>query len=356
MSLLKEETEYALKLKLYRGVGDVTLHRLLDFYPTFKAAYESLRPQKDIETRYQQELENLEKADVYLLSYFDERYPDSLKKIKKSPLLLYVWGNVDALKGDHIAIVGSRYPSTHALLQAEKLAAEYAESGITVVSGLAKGIDTAAHRGSIKKKGKTIAVLGSGFLHLTPKDNEKLAEDLRENGCLLSEFPMDMKATTGTFPRRNRLISGLSFRGVIMVEGGRKSGSLITAQYAQDQGRLVYAMPGLASTPNTSGNHHLLRNGARFLEKASDLEGFESVTTDPSSKELEKKLEIDLNENERYVFEILDFEPLGIDALHQRAQTRSFKLSELMSILTLLEMKGFCRNINGYQFVKSFSN
>ncbi len=347
MKLFPENVEYCLKLKFYKGVGDKTAHDLLRVYETPQEAYHSLKPQLAVEERYQHELNLIERYQAQVLIYSDKAYPNSLKNMDDEPLLLYVLGQLDALKGEHIAVVGSRYPSTHALLKAEKLGQDLARSSVGVVSGLARGIDAAAHRGVVKQGGITLAVLGSGLLHLSPQDNRHLADEIQNKGCVISEFPMDMKASVGTFPRRNRLISGLASRGVIVVEGSTNSGALITANYAKEQGRCVYAMPGLSDIPKTSGNHELLRQGARFLEKASDLEGL------PTSDEGEKKVAmVSLNDQEQFVFDLIDSEPRYIHDLYKVGKKKGLTLPELASILTILELKGVVRQFSGQKFMK----
>ena len=212
----------------------------------------------------------LEKNNVNTLSIEDEGYPECLKHIYDPPQTLFVKGGF--LKQDSlaVAIVGTRHPTVYGRDAAQRIAVECAAEGLTVVSGLARGIDTAAHKGALKAGGRTIAVLGSGILNIYPKQNQQLAEEIAENGAVITEFPVNAKPLPINFPQRNRIISGLSL-AVVVVEAAARSGSLITAHCALEQGREVFALPGLARSVTSQGTHQLLKEGARLVETAQDI-------------------------------------------------------------------------------------
>jgi len=207
-----------------------------------------------------------------LISYLDPRYPAYLKEISTPPPLLYVKGAVETLHMPAIGIVGSRVPTPEGRGHAYRFARELTEHGYCIVSGLAKGIDTAAHAGACAKNGRTIAVLGHGLDTIYPIENTGLAQSiLRNGGALLSEFPIGVGPMRAHFPRRNRIISGLSF-GVLVVEAAEKSGSLITAHYAMEQGREVFALPGAIGVLQSQGCHQLIREGATLIENIAQIQ------------------------------------------------------------------------------------
>lgn len=220
-----------------------------------------------------EELRRAEQAGVYILTRMDEGYPLQLLDIHDPPLCLYVCGCMEALRQSKcaIALVGSRFATNYGLTMARKLAAQAADAGWVVVSGLARGVDTAAHQATLDNDGCTIAVLGSGFAYVYPTENAPLARDIaNKNGAVISEFQMLQPPDRRHFPMRNRIISGLS-RGTVVVEAGLNSGSLITAGQAAEQGRAVFAVPGRADTGHSGGCHALLKDGARLVENFHDV-------------------------------------------------------------------------------------
>ncbi|MDD5116795.1 MAG: DNA-processing protein DprA [Candidatus Omnitrophica bacterium] len=210
------------------------------------------------------------KAGIRIVTLFDRDYPRLLKEIPGAPIVLYVSGDIGAADNPSIGIVGSRRASFYGLNNAERFAAELSARGITVVSGMARGVDTYAHRGALKAKGRTVAVMGSGFSHIYPPENAGLAKRISENGAVISEFPMKTKPLAQNFPRRNRLISGLSL-GVLVAEAARNSGALITADFALEQGREVFALPGRIDSNGSTGPNSLLKQGAKLVTCCEDI-------------------------------------------------------------------------------------
>ena len=233
----------------------------------------------------QDELGKSRKAGVKVVTYLDEDYPLALKQIFSPPLVLYIRGEYITEDQLALAIVGSRRPSIYGRMTAEKLSGELAGRNITVVSGLARGIDSCAHRGALKGKGRTIAVLGSGLGRLYPPENKKLAGEISENGMVVSEFPYNCPPSPANFPRRNRLISGFSL-GIVVVEAAEKSGALITANFGLEQGREVFAVPGKIDSPTSAGTHRLIKDGAKMVVNVEDI--LEELNIDNINKSLLK--------------------------------------------------------------------
>jgi DNA processing protein len=275
-----------LALRSIRGVGDATARRLWEAFGSGNAvlsadvaALEQAGLRRDVAREIRRfarwgevdrEISRVREVGADLLSLDDERYPKALRFIADPPPVLYVRGRIEAADTEAIAVVGSRAASPYGLAVAERLARELAGCGITVVSGLAIGIDGAAHRGALRDGGRTVAVLGNGVEQVYPLRHRMLAAEIAERGALVSELPVGTPPLGPNFPRRNRIVSGLAL-GVVVVEASERSGSLITARLALEQGREVFAVPGEAGLDRTRGTHHLLRQGARLAENAADV-------------------------------------------------------------------------------------
>ncbi len=277
-----------LRLQQTDHVGLLTAHRLLDEFSTPSAIFaasrtellEVARPhqadallagapaglaaQLDAMLAWQEQPGNL------LLPFDHPAYPEYLRNIVAAPLLLFVKGRVALLAQRSVAVVGSRNASRQGLVNAERMAQALSDAGLTIVSGLALGIDAAAHLGGLSGPGSTIAVLGTGADRIYPARNSALARRIAEEGCVVSEYPLGTPPSRDTFPRRNRIISGLA-RGVLVVEAAAQSGSLITAKLAAEQGRDVYAVPGSIHATLSKGCHQLIRDGAKLVETAADV-------------------------------------------------------------------------------------
>jgi DNA processing protein len=291
----------------------------------------------------------------------DRAYPKNLRNIYDPPKALYVNGTLRDSDDVAIALVGSRRASMYGLEMCEELAFEVALRGVTVVSGMARGIDSAAHRGALKAKGRTIAVMGSGHNDIYPPENKDLYEEIVKTGAVLTEYENDMPPLPANFPQRNRIISGLSL-GVVVVEAVRNSGALITANFAAEQGREVFAVPGKVSSPTSSGTNDLIKDGARLVQSADDImEELSLAEMKPVSGEA--KGEIDekiakkvkayiynsLTEDERKVYKVLSDEPAYIDEI---LRTTGITPSKMSKVLLNLELKRLIKEMPGKQFVR----
>jgi len=330
-------------LKKVEGIGDEIARKIL-----------SLSDGKAAE----QELERAQKLGVQVLTIEDRDYPFLLKQIYDPPIVLYVKGKFSERDKNSIGIVGSRRPSIQGRLNAEKFGFELASRGITVVSGMARGIDTAAHRGALNAKGRTIAVLGSGLDVIYPPENRDLSKEIAKNGAVISEFPFGTQPDRQNFPRRNRVVSGLSL-GILVVEAGEKSGALITASFALEQGREVFAVPGNVNLPTTKGCHQLIKDGAKLVEKVEDvleelniekvLKPENQGSTAIDSTQGKGTETLPLSEEEKKVYKVIEKEPLYIDQIVRLTGMESFKASQ---ILMKLEIRGLIRQLPGKFFVR----
>ncbi|HEX2953621.1 MAG TPA: DNA-processing protein DprA [Bacillota bacterium] len=272
----------------------------------------------------------------------EEEYPKNLQSIDNPPPVLYYRGDIRPEDRAAVAIVGSRTATPNGLLNAEQIAAELAAQGVVIVSGLARGVDTAAHRGALAGGGRTIAVLGSGIDIVYPPENEKLAEEITKTGILLSEFPLGEGPRQGNFPARNRIISGLSL-GVLVVEAARDSGSLITAGLALEQGREVFAVPGPIHSEACYGSNRLIRQGAYLVQSIDDiLEGLNLMRI--TSEQLSAVKEEFLQKNEEQVMEVLAKGPQHIDIIVRDSRMAA---SEVAGLLVVLELKGLIQPMPG---------
>lgn len=288
----------------------------------------------------QAEIETAERLGVRIMTPLDAGYPEALKAIYDPPLALYVRGDILPKDRHALAMVGSRKCTHYGLNVTDRLAYQLAKTGFTVVSGLARGIDTAAHEGALKAGGRTIAVLGSALDELYPPENEALADDIARRGAVISEYPFGRQADRMTFPYRNRIISGLSM-GVVVVESGAKSGSLHTADSAAEQGRTIFAVPGRVDSPASKGTNRLIKNGAKLVDNVDDiLEEFELLippeAVERPAEQSAARPDVPLNEEEQVLVKLLWNEGMDVDSLARAAGLPSARVSAL---LIGLEMK-----------------
>jgi len=359
-----------LSLSRVPGVGPATVIKLVQQFGSPKAVFRaSLKALREVERVGSQlaeailayeddgwaekELARTEPLGIRLILFGDASYPPSLAAIPDPPSHLYLKGEIRPEDGLALAIVGSRAASTYGLQTTNRIARDLARHGVTVVSGMARGIDSEAHKGALAAGGRTIAVLGSGLNVIYPPENRELYHRIAERGAVVSEYPLDAEPDAVHFPSRNRIISGLSL-GVTIVEAAPKSGSLITAQLALEQGREVFAVPGSVDSMRSRGTHHLIRQGAHLVETAEDIlteleslvrawgRGAQRVEAPAAPPE-------PLSREEEQVLALLGEEPLHIDLLTERA---GLSPSSTASALLTLELKGRARQIPGKRFVR----
>jgi DNA processing protein len=361
--------EAYLTLNLLPGIGPVRVRRLTDHFGSAEAIFaatdrelqfvEGIGPEAARSIRSgsdgalgAKELAKATEMGVTVLAFDDSRYPSALREIYDPPLVLYVRGKVPERWARGVGLVGSRLTTHYGTETAKKLGYQLAYAGVPVVSGLARGIDTAAHMGALAAKGPTWAVLGTGVDVIYPPENAELAAKIAETGCVISEFPLGTKPERQNFPMRNRIVSGLSF-GVLVIEAGLESGALITARQALEQGRQVFAVPGRIDTPHAKGCHKLIRDGAKLVEEVSDILGEIDFLLPRSAAESRPEVRSappELSDDEKALFAALGDDETSIDALIAKSGLPSGKVS---STLLRLEMKKLVRQLPGKVFVRT---
>jgi len=315
--------------------------------PGFARVAERIARSRD-EEALDRELAGAKRAGVRIVTTLDPDYPVSLREIETPPAVLYLQGESAFDAARTIAVVGTRKSSRYGRAVAERLAQDLARAGITVASGLAVGIDSAAHRGALKGQGTTIAVLGSGLFRLYPALNRALAQEVARHGLLVSEYPLDMPPAKWTFPQRNRILSGLS-RGVVVVEAPEKSGALITARLALEQGREVFAVPGNVTSAGSAGPNRLIRDGAKLVEDVRDvLSEFPDLSSliQPAGQAKEARLAA-LPASARRVYDLIGLEPMGIDDIIARGELSP---TEAAHTLLLLQMEDLIEELEGRRY------
>lgn len=300
----------------------------------------------------EKEIQQVKQQNIHIVTIIDEDYPPYLKEISSPPIVLYLKGNRDVLKKRKIGVVGSRRCSTYGLTNTRKLCASLAAyEDVCIVSGLAKGIDTAAHLGTLDSNGTTIAVLGNGLNHCYPTENKELAEKIiAQGGALISEFALDVSPKKENFPKRNRIISGLS-ECLVVTEAASRSGALITANMALDQGRCVCSMPGKIDSFTSAGTNELLRDGAKIVTSPADI--LEEMMITSSKKDTDryepkaKQAIPGLTADEQKIIAILDDDPIHTDVISQKT---AIAVSKLPALLLPLEIKKVIKSFPGNKY------
>lgn len=327
------------------AASDRELLRVEGFGPKLLEQLRSAPTPQDVEV----ELRLAARHGIEPITLRDERYPRGLAEIPDPPQVIYCRGTLLADDALAIAMVGTRRASSYGREQAEQLAETLARAGVTIVSGLARGIDAAAHRGALAGGGRTIAVMGGGLLQITPPENRPLADQVAQQGCLLSEMPARLPPGPGAFPRRNRLVSGLAL-GVVVIEADDKSGALITARHAAEQGRDVFALPGNVTSRGSRGCHRLIQEGAKLITCADDIleELTYPVAPVPRSDgtTLHHVKELTLNDLERQVLEVVATTPTPIDDI---VVSTGLPVHRVLSTISVLEMRHLLRRHSGTQ-------
>ena len=361
-------TEACIALNMLAHMGPVRLRKLLEVFETpervLAAKRSALRAIDGIGNEVAEQIANWEStvdlaAELARIREFGAEvitaqsptYPRQLREIHAPPIVLYVWGELTERDQHAIGVIGSRRTSHYGAECAKKLSYQLAYAGLTVISGLARGIDTAAHQGALAAKGRTIAVIGSGIMKLYPPENAALADKIRSgNGAVISEFSMAVEPDRQTFPMRNRIISGWS-HGILVVEAGLNSGALITVAQALEQGRSVYAVPGHINAPTAHGSNRLIQQGAKLVMDASDILDDLQILLPERQKlpEAAARPLPELSEDERLVYDAINPTETPID---QIATTSNLPSATVSSALLRLELKHLVKQLPGKYFVK----
>jgi DNA processing protein len=368
-TVFAEELVDSVRLALVSGVGPLLRKALLERFGSPAAVLAAARDELQCvdgigpkiaariiaardEVDAEGELELAAEHGIDVLTETDAQYPRPLRQIHDPPGVLFRRGKLpqDELA---VAIVGTRHATRYGLAQAERLAGSLARTGFTVVSGLARGIDAAAHRGALAAGGRTIAVLASGLLEIYPPEHEKLADEVAEGGYLISEAPPRMVPISGAFPQRNRVISGLSL-GTIVIEAPERSGALITARHAYEQGREVFAVPGPIDSRMSRGCHSLIKDGAKLVESIDDVLAELGPLAENVEREdgtiLQRPAELVLNEIEQKVLAAIDGAPTSIDVI---AAASKLPIHRVLSTISVLEMRRLIRRTSGTLVTRS---
>jgi DNA processing protein len=356
-----DEKKYWVGFNLIKGIGAVRMQALIRHFDGLEAAWRaapvdlaaaglSLKLiERIVQARNQVDLDKvwarIEAQGIKILTWEDEAYPQRLKEIEQPPPVLYVRG--DYLPDDlfAVAIVGTRRVTPYGRQITEELAAHLAGNGITVVSGLARGVDAIAHQTALKAGGRTIGVLGSGVDKIYPPEHRQLAERMEVNGAVVSDYAPGTPPDASNFPPRNRIISGLSL-AVVVIEAGETSGALITAEFAAEQGREVFAIPGSILAPQSKGTNKLIQRGAQPLLSINDLMQALDLTRMGEHKAARKVIPAD--ETEARVMNVLGPQPLHVDEI--RNQT-DLPIEKVSATLALMELKGMVRQVGGMNYV-----
>lgn len=355
------DKRYWVGFNLVKGIGAVRLQALMDHFGDLELAWQSpvdalqaagLSPKLAERVSQVRSSVDLEKymahvaaQGISILTWNDDLYPPRLKEIDQPPPVLYVRGALTTEDAWAVAVVGTRRVSAYGRQVTEELASFLAANGVTVVSGLARGVDAIAHQSALKAGGRTLAVLGCGVDRVYPPEHQQLAEKMMSSGAIVSDYAPGTPPDASNFPPRNRIISGLS-TATVVVEAGDTSGALITAQFAVDQGREVFAVPGNILAPQSKGTNRLIAQGARPMLSARDLLDILNLTRVTEQRQVRKVLPAD--EVEASLLNVLTHEPLHVDEI--RSQT-GLPIERVSATLTMMELKGLVRQTGGMNFV-----
>jgi len=364
---MSDEKKYWIGFNLVRGIGSVRFQQIKNYFGDLSVAWNApgesfkqaglpgravtnflkLRKQIDLDKVYESILEK----DIKVLTLLDDDYPRLLKEIDQSPPVIYVKGALTPADEFAIAIVGTRRVSEYGQQITRDTSIFLAGHGLTILSGLARGVDGIAHRHALEAGGRTIAVLGSGVDVIYPPEHRKLAEAISENGAVISDYPLGTQPEGVNFPPRNRIISGLSL-GTIVVEAGDRSGALITADFALEQGRDVFAVPGNVLSPASRGTNRLIQNGAYAMVSPQDVLDVLNLSELESIKTARQVLPAD--KTEARILQVMNFEPMHIDEICNEV---SLSIDKVSAALTMMELKGLVQHVGAmrYAVVREFS-
>lgn len=363
MSTFENDKKYFNAFNLFPEVGSIKFKKLLAYFRNLENAWQASAAElkqagideklseKIVAERNQinpdKELEKLSEENIEILTIQDEEYPKILKEIYDPPAVLYIKGNFKAEDEFSLAVVGSRRTSQYGIRVALDLVSKLSTAGLTIVSGLAKGIDTLAHKAALEAGGRTIAVIGSGInrKNIYPPANKNLADRITENGVVISEYPFGTEAMPFHFPARNRIISGLS-KGTLVVEAAEKSGALLTARHALEQNRQIFAIPGDIYSLTSVGPNNLIKIGAKLVNSYQDI--LEELNLETLNEQVKTRQIAPDTKEEALILEIISDQSLHIDKIVIKTKLDTATVS---STLTLMEMKGKVRNLGGMNYV-----
>jgi DNA processing protein len=356
-----DERIFWVGLNLVKGIGAARFETLMAHFGSPRAAWEAPAQQLNtiglpapvlealLEVRRTVDLEQIwdqiQARGITLITLEDEGYPARLRKIDQPPPVLYALGELTQQDEWAVAIVGTRRTTHYGRQVAEEAAAFLAQNGVTVVSGLARGVDSIAHRAALDAGGRTIAVLGSGVDQIYPAENRGLAAEMLQHGAVISDYALGTPPEAGNFPPRNRIIAGMSI-AVVVVEAGERSGASITASFALEQGREVFAVPGSIYSPQSKGTNRLIRDGAHPLLAPEDL--LEVLNLSMVTEHQKARVVLPANAVEAAIFEALGHEPVHVDQIGQQAK---LPIEQISATLTLMELKGMVRQVGGMRYV-----
>ena len=360
MAVNNKDIKYWVGFNIIPGIGRVKFSQLENYFGSLEDAWKassvelrrsgldrsSVRAINERRSRISpdEEMEKLESFDIRVLTWHDDDYPARLKEIYDYPPLLYIRGSI--LDEDEwcLAVVGTRRPTVYGRQVAEEMATELARNKITIVSGLAKGIDTIAHQSTLDAGGRSIAVMGGGLDTVYPAENTGLAKSLLKQGALISEYHPGTRPRAGNFPRRNRIMSGMSL-GVLVIEAGKNSGALITARLALEQNREVFAIPGSILSPASSGTNRLIQEGAKLVSDYADI--LEELNLTAVAQQLEMKDIIPSSETESLMLKHLSAEATHIDKV---CRASGLPMSTVSSTLAMMELKGIVKQVGAMNY------
>ncbi len=352
-------------LRLYSipGIGSARLRNLLNVFGTPQNVLSAplqrltsvhgierstaLKIKKGVsETNLRKHFKFIKDNNIQVVSLGDSAYPAILKKIYDPPSVLFISGNFDKKDEQSLAVVGSREPSFYGRYATEIMTRELVKNNFSIISGLARGVDTIAHQTALKAGGRTIAVLGSGMDMLYPPENARLAKAISKSGAVISEYPLGTIPDPGNFPRRNRIVSGLSL-GVLVCEAGKKSGALLTAYEALEQNREVFAIPGPINSKQSLGTNRLIKEGAKLVQDPEDI--LHELESKIHIRKYEQKNLPEMDEKEKDIYRFLTEVPIHIDQLANKTQRST---AEVLSVMLTLELMGIVKQLSGKMFMR----
>lgn len=358
---MNADTKYWVAFNNIPGIGRVRLGQLENFFGSLREAWQA--PLGDIRkagldaaaikaiTKWrgtvspEAEMDRIEKSGLQVMICNEPEYPSRLKEIYDYPPVLYVRGRILPQDEWCLAVVGTRRASVYGKQVTRELTAELAANGITIVSGLARGVDTIAHRSALESGGRTIAVFACGLDMVYPAENERLAREITENGACISEYPLGTRPRPENFPRRNRILSGLSL-GVLVTEADENSGAMITARFALEQNREVFAIPGSILSPASRGANHLIQDGAKLVRRYMDI--LEELNLTAVTRQMEMREILPDSGTENRLFRELGPEPMHIDEVCRKS---GLPVAEVSGTLAMMELKGMVKQVGAMNYV-----